>query len=174
MPTRTDFTERDANRPRANRWAPAVSCVLWWKGQIILQQRKDTEKWSLPGGTMEFGEGIHDTAIREIFEETGLIVTEIKRLVGIYSDPSHVIAYADGEIRQEFAVVIEAEAQGEWRINDQESLQIQAIDPGNIADVPMDTRHHQRLMDALHYQMAVIWNHSQPWIPLRENTDDQT
>jgi 8-oxo-dGTP pyrophosphatase MutT (NUDIX family) len=44
-------------------------------------------------------------AIRETLEETGVLV-EILGLVGIYSDPGHIVAYTDGEIRQEYEVTL--------------------------------------------------------------------
>ena len=45
-----------------------------------------------------------EAAIREVEEETGISV-EITGISGIYSDPRHVIAYDDGEVRQEFSIV---------------------------------------------------------------------
>ncbi len=45
-------------------------------GYILLQQRKDTT-WGLPGGLLEPGESLEETAIREVKEETNL---DIKHL----------------------------------------------------------------------------------------------
>ena len=57
---------------------------------------------------MDLGESLVDTAVRETLEETG-ITCEITGLVGIYTDPKHVILYtSDGEARQEFSVVFTA------------------------------------------------------------------
>lgn len=52
---------------------------------------------------MEVGETIAETCVRETFEETGL-KTSIERLLGVYSDPAHVIAYDNGEVRQQFSI----------------------------------------------------------------------
>jgi ADP-ribose pyrophosphatase YjhB (NUDIX family) len=46
---------------------------------------------------MNIGESIGQAVIREVREETNLDV-EPTTIVGIYSDPGHVIAYADGEV----------------------------------------------------------------------------
>ena len=57
---------------------------------------------------MDLGESLVDTAVRETREETG-IDCEVTGLVGIYTDPRHVILYtSDGEARQEFSIVLTA------------------------------------------------------------------
>ncbi|MFE5290306.1 NUDIX domain-containing protein [Nocardia sp. NPDC056611] len=73
-------------------------------GRVLMQRRGDSGNWSLPGGIMEVGETLEDCVIRETREETGLDI-EITGLLGIYTDPEHVIEYSDGEVRQEFAIV---------------------------------------------------------------------
>ena len=60
---------------------------------------------------MKVGETIAQCCVREVREETGLLVS-IVRLVGIYSDPNHRIAYSDGEVRQQFSVCFECEIKG--------------------------------------------------------------
>jgi 8-oxo-dGTP pyrophosphatase MutT (NUDIX family) len=55
-------------------------------GKILLEQRSDCKLWGFPGGRIEAGETIEQSAVREVFEETGLTV-RIVRLLGIYSDP---------------------------------------------------------------------------------------
>lgn len=57
--------------------------VLNDTGQILLSKRGDFGTWSLPGGRLDSGELLPDSAVREVREETGLEV-EIVRAVGLY------------------------------------------------------------------------------------------
>lgn len=54
------------------------------EGHILLQHRTDSNSWCIPGGTMELGETVVETALREVEEETGLKVNS-PTLFGIYS-----------------------------------------------------------------------------------------
>lgn len=64
---------------------PAVAAVIVRDGEILLVKR-GTEpskgKWSVPGGSIEWGETLTDALKREINEETGLEI-EIIRLIGV-------------------------------------------------------------------------------------------
>ncbi|MGY0236100.1 NUDIX domain-containing protein [Longispora urticae] len=80
-------------------------------GRILLQRRRDTGQWALPMGKQEIGETPSACAVRETHEETGVRV-EITGLLGIYSDPGHIVAYTDGEVRQEYEVTFLARPTG--------------------------------------------------------------
>ncbi|MFJ9847264.1 NUDIX domain-containing protein [Kitasatospora sp. NPDC101155] len=139
---RTEFYD-DPNAPKPNRLVVAASAVVTDpEGRILLQRRTDNGLYALPGGTMDLGESLPGTAVREVREETGLDV-EITGLVGTYTDPRHVIAYSDGEVRQQFNVCFTARiAGGELRISD-ESTDLQFVAPSDIEGLPM--HHTQRL-----------------------------
>jgi ADP-ribose pyrophosphatase YjhB (NUDIX family) len=97
---------RDPSAPRANSLVVGSSAVVADdQGRILLQRRSDSGNWALPGGGMDIGETFAESAVREVREETGFDV-RIDRIVGIYSDPGHVFAYDDGEIRQEFSICL--------------------------------------------------------------------
>ena len=94
----------EANAPKANSLVPGASAIVTDdQGKILLQRRSDNARWALPGGVMDIGESIGQAIIREVREETGLEV-EPESIVGVYSDPGHVFAYDDGEVRQQFSV----------------------------------------------------------------------
>ncbi len=139
---RTEYYD-DPDAPKPNRLVVAASAVVTDEaGRILLQRRADNGLYALPGGTMDFGESLPGTAMREVYEETGLEV-EITDLVGTYTDPRHVIAYSDGEVRQQFNVCFTARVtRGELRIS-AESTDLQFIAPDKLGDFPM--HHTQRL-----------------------------
>lgn len=62
-------------------------------------------------GKQELGETITECAIRETKEETGVEVA-VDGILGIFSDPSHIVAYSDGEVRQEYEVTLLAHPVG--------------------------------------------------------------
>ena len=94
----------DPSAPAANSIVVAASAFVQDDdGLILMIQRSDNGLWAIPGGAQDVGESIVATAIREVREETGISI-DVVGLVGIYSDPGHVIAYDDGEVRQEFSV----------------------------------------------------------------------
>lgn len=69
------------------------------EGQILLQKRTDRNKWGLPGGCQELGEDLRMTAVREAFEETGIILssTEIE-LIDTLSGKSRKNCYPNGDV----------------------------------------------------------------------------
>ena len=101
--SRIDYYD-DPQAPPANSLVPAASAIVVdGDGGLLLHRRRDNDKWALPGGAMELGESLRDCVIREVREETGFDV-EVVGIVGTYSDPKHVFAYDDGEVRQEFSI----------------------------------------------------------------------
>lgn len=99
--------------PPANSIVPSVNvAVTNDAGEILLIRRADNDNWALPGGAVDIGESLAQAAVRETREETG-VDCEITGLSGIYTDPAHVLLYtSNGEVRQEFSVVLTARATG--------------------------------------------------------------
>ena len=57
----------------------SVVIILNDQDEVLLQKRHD-ENWGLPGGLMDLGESFEAVAKREVFEETGLVVENLKLL----------------------------------------------------------------------------------------------
>ncbi|MEU3624412.1 NUDIX hydrolase [Amycolatopsis coloradensis] len=106
---RVDYLN-DPNAPKANSIAVAVSAFIQdEEGRILMIRRTDNDLYSIPGGQLELGETLAQAAVREVREETG-IECEVTGVIGLYSNPNHVIAYDDGEVRQEFSICFRAKA----------------------------------------------------------------
>ncbi|MEU1285727.1 NUDIX domain-containing protein [Kitasatospora sp. NPDC005856] len=145
MPRR-DY-EDDPNAPEANSLVPAASVVVVDDaGRVLLQRRTDNGMWALPGGKMDIGESLAGCGVRETREETGIEV-EITGIVGTYTDPRHVFAYDDGEVRQEFSIcLIGRPLGGELRVSD-ESHEVAWFAPAETDGLPMVSSIRKRLAD---------------------------
>lgn len=145
---RTDYYN-DPNSPDANSVVPAASAaIVDQRGRILLIKRRDNGLWALPGGGHEIGETIEETAVREVKEETGLDV-EITGLSGIYTDPGHVAAFTDGEVRQQFSLCFTAECKGGQLATDEESTDIAWIEPRKLDDLSIHPSMRLRIDHAL-------------------------
>lgn len=134
--------------PKANSVVPSTTAIVTDSdGRILLVHRVDNGLWALPGGGMDLGESIEDCAIREVKEETGLDV-ELTGLVGVYTNPRHVIEYADGEVRQQFSLCYTTRLLGGHLAHDDESTEIRWVHP---ADIPALTMHPSMRLRIDHY-----------------------
>jgi 8-oxo-dGTP diphosphatase len=98
----------DPCAPRATAVVPSVFVAVRSPlGQLLLVRRCDSGSWELPGGRVDVGESARTAAVRETVEESGVHV-RITGLVGLYTDPAHVVRAVDGGVRQQFVVVFRA------------------------------------------------------------------
>ncbi|MGI8330373.1 NUDIX hydrolase [Actinomadura scrupuli] len=138
MARRIDYYD-DPNAPPVNSMVPSVNVLVANdNGEILLIRRTDNDNWALPGGAIDLGESVAQAAVRETREETG-IDCEITGIVGIYTDPKHVIHYtSNDEVRQEFSIVLIARPAGGTPTPSEESSQVQWIAPTEIEALSMD------------------------------------
>ncbi|KUP06861.1 DNA mismatch repair protein MutT [Bacillus coahuilensis m2-6] len=93
------------------------------KNEILLQKRSDNSEWGFPGGYMEMGESLTETAKREVYEETGLTLSSLT-LLGMYSGEGYHRTLPNGDqVQLVKAMFIGREFSGEIR-KDEESLDI--------------------------------------------------
>lgn len=93
-------------------------------GRVLLVandwQRGGRVRYTLPGGTVEMGELVHEALIREVLEETGLHVTHIDCL-------AYVVHIEDDRRRERaVAMVFEVEWEGIIRPNDPDGYIVEA------------------------------------------------
>jgi ADP-ribose pyrophosphatase YjhB (NUDIX family) len=140
----------DPEAPAANSIVPSVTvAVRDGAGRILLIHKIDNDSWALPGGAVDLGESVVAAAVRQVAEETGVMI-ELTGLVGIYSDPGHVMAYDDGEVRQQFSVCFAARLiSGEARPDDTETKAVCWLDPSEVAAIDIHPAMRRRIDDAI-------------------------
>ncbi len=70
-----------------------------YNNEILLQERKDRNKWCLPGGCQELGENLRETAVREAYEETGIKIDPNDLiLIDTLSGETRKNSYPNGDI----------------------------------------------------------------------------
>ena len=74
----------------------AGAIVLDSNDRVLMQHRCDNNMWGLPGGIIELGETVEEAAKREVKEETGLIIDNL-RLFNIYSGTNQHYIYPNGD-----------------------------------------------------------------------------
>ena len=105
----------------------------------------------MPGGTIDFGESLGQCAVREVREETGFDI-EIEGLIGTYTDPNVLIAYTDGEVRQEFTLVYAAKIKGGELIIDHESKEALWVSMVDALNLPLAHSQRRRIQDVARYR----------------------
>jgi ADP-ribose pyrophosphatase YjhB (NUDIX family) len=146
---RIDYYD-DPQAPKANSLVPSVNVVVVNDaGEILMIRRSDNDNWAVPGGAIDFGESVGQAAIRETKEESG-IDCEITGIIGIYSDPKHVILYtSNGEVRQEFSILLTGRPLGGEPTPSDESREVHWVSPSDVLSLTMDRSMHLRINDYL-------------------------
>lgn len=132
--SRTDHYH-DPDAPKATSIVIAVSAfVLDDRGRLLMIRRTDNGLYALPGGRHELGETMTETATRETEEETGVSIS-VTSLVGIYSNPEHVMAYSDGEVRQEFSICFRGQVTGGRERTSDESSEVLWVERSELDSI---------------------------------------
>ncbi|WP_283152203.1 NUDIX hydrolase [Guptibacillus hwajinpoensis] len=112
------------------------------ENRLLLQLRTDSESWGLPGGFMDLNESVQETARREVFEETGLVLKDMS-LFGIYSGPDKEKTFGNGDQVSPVQVLFRChDFEGELRGSD-ESFETAFF---SLDDLPENLFSEHRLM----------------------------
>ena len=149
--TRIDYFD-DPTAPAATSMVPSVNVIVADNdGRILLICRTDNGNWAVPGGAIDLGESMIDAAVRETREESG-IDCEITGLLGIFTDPRHLIHYtSNDEVRQEFSIVLIGRAIGGEPTTSSESSEVRWTDRAHLPELQMDRSMRMRLAHYEHY-----------------------
>lgn len=92
--------------------------------QILLNLRSDTKTWGIPGGSLEVGETLEETAKRELKEETNLDCDNFT-LLNVFSGNDFYFKYPNGdELYSVIALYLADDFKGSLKITDDESIDL--------------------------------------------------
>lgn len=120
---------------------PLIQCgtsvIISNKNKILMQLRTDNNKWGLPGGSIEIGERVEETAIREVEEETGLSINlKDLNLFGVFSGERQHYIYPHGdEVYNVVTVYITSAYSGELNIDNEETSSLKFF---KIEELPIE------------------------------------
>lgn len=122
--------------------AAAGALVINEKNQLLLEKRKDNGYWAYPGGTMELGETFEECAMREVLEETGLILKDMKFFCVASGEKRHVVYPNKDEVYIVEVVYLCHKYEGSLKAQKEEITKLDFFDldgmPKNISPVNMD------------------------------------
>lgn len=103
-------------------------------GRILMHHRQDRDWWGLPGGMMELGESLEETAIREVKEEINLTCKGLK-LFKVYSGKEQHYIYPDGnEVHNVTATFLCKDYSGEIIVESREGRDARFFDLSELPD----------------------------------------
>ena len=102
---------------------PGVSAVIFDdQGRVLLGERSDNGRWALIAGVMDPGEQPAETVVREVHEETSLLVLP-ERIVCVITQPP--TTYPNGDRCEYVDIAFRCRVlAGEARVNDDESVEV--------------------------------------------------
>lgn len=103
--------------------------------EILLQQRSDNGRWGLPGGCQDLGEDLRATAVRELYEETGIEVRlDELVLIDIFSGDARKREYPNGDIvyNNTTLYLVDVDSQKISLKKDSESIKLQFFDINSL------------------------------------------
>ncbi len=106
------------------------------KGRLLLAKHHNFGMWVLPGGLIEPGETPADAAMREVWEETGLVV-RLHRIIGVYGGPGLLVTYPNGDRTAYVGTVFSGEpVGGELRPDGVEILDVRYFERSEVERLP--------------------------------------
>jgi ADP-ribose pyrophosphatase YjhB (NUDIX family) len=149
LPTsRVDYWA-DPAAPKPTTRKPSASVIVRnGAGDLLLLRRSDSGRWTIPTGGLKKNETLTQCAVRECREETGLDI-EVVSLVGVFSDPRHVIAYADGEVRQPVNTCFSGRVIGGDLTVTDEASEVAWVQPGRVEDYDIHPAILRRIVHGL-------------------------
>ncbi len=144
----------DPAAPEPTTRKPSASVVVRDEaGRLLMLCRADNQLWTIPTGALKVGETVVQCAVRECGEETGIEI-EVTGLVGVFSDPGHVIVYRKGgkvrEVRQPVNVCLRAHpVGGRLASASDEAAEVRWVNPAEFGNLMVHPAISKRIVHAL-------------------------
>ena len=126
-----------------------ANAIITCKGKLLLEKRRDSDIWGLPGGGCKKTETGREAIAREIYEELGLRIHKDRfEKLAIYDDPGRIAAFRDGSVWRMVIVVygLSFEEEPQMRIS-AESRDLRFFTKEELADIEIAITHSDIVED---------------------------
>ena len=144
------FYRNDPNAPKTTMPAHlGANAIITCGGKLLLERRRDSDTWGLPGGGVKKQETEPQAIAREIREELGLrIPPERFRKLAVYGEPGRIAAFRDGSIWRMVIVVYALELEEEPKLTiSEESRELRFFTPEELKDIEIVVTHSDIVAD---------------------------
>jgi ADP-ribose pyrophosphatase YjhB (NUDIX family) len=119
-----------------------VAAIIERDGTFLVERRvDDAHQWAFVGGNVEQDEQVLDALHREVREETGFEIERVS-LLGLFSDPTRIVAYPDGTVCRILSVAFRVTPRGDGEpVPSSESAGMQFVTRDELARVPLWPAH---------------------------------
>ena len=120
-----------------------ANAILTWEGKLLLEKRRDSDIWGMPGGGCKKWETGREAIAREIYEELGIrIPKDAFCKLKVYDNPGRIAAFRDGSIWRMVIVMYGYEFKEEPRMRiSAESKDLRFFTKEEIADIEIAITH---------------------------------
>ena len=120
-----------------------ANAILTWDGKLLLEKRRDSDIWGMPGGGCKKWETGREAIAREIYEELGIrIPKDAFTKLKVYDNPGRIAAFRDGSIWRMVIVMYGYEFKEEPKMRiSAESKDLRFFTKEEIADIEIAITH---------------------------------
>lgn len=136
------FYFQDKNAPTPNKPNHiGVNALLVQGDSLLLEKRSDCGQWGLIGGGVKLTETLEQALVREVHEETGILIENFNFFMN-FSNPSRIVSHPDGNILRIISIVYTANLREKVKpIASNESTKIQYFTKKEIQKLPIVPTH---------------------------------
>ncbi len=144
------FYRGHPNPPKTTQGAHlGANAIVTCNGKLLLEKRRDSDTWGLPGGGVKKQETESQAIAREIYEELGLRVPQTAfTKLAVYGEPGRIAAYRDGSVWRMVIVVFRLELEEEPKMAiSSESRELRFFTKEELKDIEIVVTHSDIVED---------------------------